>query len=78
MTVTEVFLTKLPRDVADKAIANHRAMGWADYGEEDFNDQEPSLGNALVHAFWWIDSPEGHKFWSDIYHAEARKNANKV
>lgn len=57
-TVREWFMEMLPQDVADKAIK---------YALDDIIDTEsPMLFDALMDAFIWDTTEEGHDYWDDI------------
>lgn len=56
-TIREWF-NDLPEDIKEKAIINTP--------EESLDRIEYSLSKALLRAFTWIESVEGHNYWSRI------------
>lgn len=60
MTVKEQLL-KLPADIAEKALIN--AGSTAIFIESD------SICDALLCAFYWDQTPQGHDYWEDIFNA---------
>jgi hypothetical protein len=56
-TIREWF-NELPEDIREKAIANTR--------EDELDELDSSSRNAMLIAFLWSKSPEGHSYWSDI------------
>ena len=56
MTTREL-LNRLPPRIARRAIAN---ASYPDWGREGL-----TLDQALLGAFDWARSPEGHEFWNE-------------
>ena len=56
----------LPPDVEKMALENTK--------ESKLNDKCSSLGFALLDAFIWKNSPQGHDFWNAIANDEKYKN----
>ena len=60
MKTIREWLNELPEDVRDKAIANT---------DEDILGERPNypfLRHALIRAFNWDESPEGHVYWYNM------------
>jgi hypothetical protein len=55
------FLTKMPQDIASKALINAK--------REVLADEADSVCDALVQAFIWEKSPQGHDYWEAIFNA---------
>lgn len=60
MTVKDQLL-KLPADIAEKALINARST--AIFIESD------SICDALLCAFYWDQTPQGHDYWEAIFNA---------
>jgi len=58
-SANEYFET-LPDWYREKALNNAETYGTGHVIYEDLED-------ALISAFWWEDTPEGHYFWQDLY-----------
>jgi hypothetical protein len=54
------YFKMLPEFYAEKAIANAK---YVDTGHIIYADLE----DALISAFFWTNTPEGHYFWQDLY-----------
>lgn len=59
MKTIEQWLTELPDECRDKALKNMDAF--------DAKYQVDSLDAAVLSAFDWEQSPEGHNYWSAIH-----------
>ena len=53
------YLLKLPSDIAAKAILNTAT--------DRLDDEAGSICDALIQAFVWEHSPQGHDYWAAIY-----------
>ena len=58
-TIEQYFREKLPKDVADKAIANCK-------GDNNSANTKDVLSTGLIGAFIWAETPEGHAYWQCI------------
>ena len=58
-TIEQYFREKLPKEVADKAIANLK-------GDGNSSKPEYPVLSGLISAFTWSETPEGHKYWASI------------
>lgn len=59
MKTTEEWLNELPAEAASKALENTPKLL--------LNVPEESLKSAILGAFAWYKSPEGHNYWQEIY-----------
>lgn len=59
MKKTKEWLSELPTEVSEKAIANTPA--------NVLDSEADSLKTALFHAFQWDNSPEGFEYWDKIW-----------
>jgi hypothetical protein len=66
MDICEYILANFPPDIAERAIANHRAQGWSWEGSRIGFLADPTPENAITAAFSWVRSPEGLWYWIDI------------
>jgi hypothetical protein len=64
MTTREI-LSQLPKRIAERAIAN------AEYPDMETRCE---LSEMVYRAFLWVDTPEGHRFWRDVYGATLKVN----
>lgn len=60
-TVREWFEQTLPKEIAEKTIENT-----VNLNPKTLDDKETSFRRALAISFFWINSPEGHVYWSEI------------
>lgn len=55
------WLSTLPEGLREQALENRdRSFG-------DYSDNPEDLADAIMHAFQWSDTPDGHDFWSRIH-----------
>ena len=70
MTVKN-YLLQLPADVSEKAIINAKI--------EMLDQPADDICDAILSAFYWDETPQGHDYWEAIYNAyEADTDADKV
>ena len=55
------WLEELPEEIRDKAISNTKAALLEENAKDD------SLKGAIAGAFIWGETPEGHKYWQEIF-----------
>ena len=59
MKTTRDWLTEIPDpEIREKALRN--------MDEDSANLEAQSISDALLGAFNWSKSPEGHRFWADL------------
>jgi hypothetical protein len=59
---------ELPEDIRKKAIKNT-----LDQVPDLLDSKEKQLSSALFSGFQWALSPEGFKFWDEVYGEAAKK-----
>ena len=59
MKTIKEWLNDLPEEVREKALRNAR--------KDSLDVKRISFKKALAGAFIWYKSPEGHKYWNEIY-----------
>jgi hypothetical protein len=70
MTVKN-YLLQLPADVSEKAIINTQI--------EVLDQPCDGICDALLMAFYWDKTPQGHDYWEGIYNAyESDTDAEKM
>lgn len=64
-------LLQLPADVAEKAIINANI--------QVLDQRADDICDALLMAFYWDKTPQGHDYWEAIYNAyEADTDSEKM
>lgn len=73
-TAREWILSIQDYDIRHKAIVNFNQEKNKEIYKED--QKHGSLGQAILHAFSWINTPEGSNFWSEF--SDANYNVRKL
>lgn len=62
MKTIKDWLEELPEGIKEKALLNYKASP-----QNKEKEVVGSLSAAISGAFVWIDTPEGHEFWENLY-----------